>query len=37
VDCLAIVFLYRFALERFGSLLQAREQRILDCVTNRAA
>ena len=37
VQCAAVVLLYRFLLTWQGGLLQSREQKILDCVTNRAA
>ena len=36
LECVAIVFLYLVSLGWMGSLLQAREQRILETVTNRA-
>jgi hypothetical protein len=35
-ECAVVVVIYRFALDGLGSLLQAREQKILDCVTSRA-
>lgn len=35
-ECAAVVVLYRFALDWQGGLLQAREQAILEAVTNRA-
>jgi ABC-2 type transport system permease protein len=35
-QCVAIVLLYRVSLGCQGSLLQSREQRILETVTNRA-
>jgi hypothetical protein len=34
-ECAAVVFLYRFALDWQGDLLQAREQKILEIVTSR--
>lgn len=37
VQCAAVVFIYRFALNWQGRLLQSREQKILETVTNRAA
>ena len=36
-ECAMVVLIYRFSLRWQGSLLQRREQRILECVTNRAA
>lgn len=36
VECTAVIFIYRFALNWQGDLLQSREQRILQSVTNRA-
>src|SRR5262249_38232763 len=36
VEGAAIGVIYRFAWDGLGSLLQAREQKILDCVTSRA-
>jgi len=36
-ECAAAVFIYRIVLNVQGDLLQAREQRILEIVTNRAA
>jgi ABC-2 type transport system permease protein len=36
VECALVVFMYYLALIWQGELLQAREQRILECVTNRA-
>jgi hypothetical protein len=36
LECAVIFFLYRLSLGWQGSLLQAREQRILETVTNRA-
>jgi ABC-2 type transport system permease protein len=36
VECAAVVFIYRLSLDWQGDLLQAREQRILETVTNRA-
>jgi hypothetical protein len=36
VECAAIVVIYHFSLDWLGSLFQAREQRILECVTSRA-
>ena len=35
-ECAAVVLLYRSSLDWQGGLLQAREQRILEIVTNRA-
>lgn len=35
-ECVAVIFVYRLALNWQGSLFQAREQRILETVTNRA-
>ena len=35
-QCAAVVFIYRFSLNWQGGLFRAREQRILDTVTNRA-
>lgn len=37
LECAAVVFIYRFLLGWQGGLLQSREQKILDCVTDRAA
>jgi len=37
VECAAVVLLYRVSLGRLGALLQAREQTILEVVTNRAS
>ena len=34
-ECAAVVLLYRLSLDWLGDLLQAREQRILETVTNR--
>jgi hypothetical protein len=36
LECLAVVFLYRLVLTWQGSLLQSREQRILDLVSSKA-
>jgi hypothetical protein len=36
VECAAVVFIYRASLNWQGGLLQAREQKILESVTNRA-
>jgi hypothetical protein len=36
-QCAAVVWFYRLALQWQGSLLQSREQQILEVVTNRAA
>jgi hypothetical protein len=36
-ECAAVIFIYRVALDWEGGLFQAREQRILETVTNRAA
>ncbi len=36
IECAVIVILYRFALHWQGTLFQAREQQILDSVTNRS-
>jgi ABC-2 type transport system permease protein len=36
VECALVVFLYKLSLAWQGELLQGREQRILECVTNRA-
>ena len=36
-ECAVVLVLYRFALNGLGRLLQAREQMILETVTNRAA
>ena len=36
-ECAIVVVLYRFVLVWQGNLLQAREQRILETVTSRAA
>jgi ABC-2 type transport system permease protein len=36
-ECAAVILLYRASLGWLGALLQAREQRILEIVTNRAA
>jgi hypothetical protein len=36
LECLAVIYLYRFALIWQGGLLQAREQRILEIVTTKA-
>lgn len=35
LECVAFVFLYRFVLDWEGELFQKREQRILQCVTNK--
>ena len=35
-ECAAVVFIYRFSLNWQGGLLQGREQKILESVTNRA-
>jgi hypothetical protein len=35
--CAAVVWIYRNCLKWQGGLLQAREQRILECVTNRGS
>jgi len=35
-ECAAVVFIYRVSLNWQGGLLQSREQRILESVTNRA-
>lgn len=37
IECAAVVLLYRVSLDRLGTLLQAREQAILEVVTNRAS
>jgi hypothetical protein len=37
VECAAVIFIYRVVLDWEGGLFQAREQRILETVTNRAA
>jgi hypothetical protein len=37
VECAIIVFLYHLSIAWQGDLLQGREQRILECVTNRAS
>ena len=37
VECVAVVFFYRVSLGWLGAELQAREQKILEVVTNRAA
>ncbi len=36
IECAVIVILYHFALRWQGTLLQSREQQILETVTNRA-
>jgi hypothetical protein len=36
IECAAVVVLYRILLAWQGGLLQSREQKILDCVTDRA-
>jgi hypothetical protein len=36
VECVGVVYLYRFVLIRQGDWLQAREQRILNVVTTKA-
>jgi hypothetical protein len=36
LECAVVVFVYRLFLRWEGDLLQAREQKILECVTNRA-
>jgi hypothetical protein len=36
IECVAIIFIYRVVLDWEGGLFQAREQRILETVTNRA-
>jgi hypothetical protein len=37
VECALVVLIYYLSLIWQGELLQGREQRILECVTNRAA
>ncbi len=37
IECAAVIFIYRVVLNWEGGLFQAREQRILETVTNRAA
>ncbi len=37
VQCAAVIFFYRLALNRQGRLLASREQKILEAMTNRAA
>jgi ABC-2 type transport system permease protein len=36
LECAVVVFVYRLLLRWEGELFQAREQKILECVTNRA-